>query len=282
MKVGVSVEGLAKVQKELSKLQGERLRSAINLTLAQVGGRVAKNMRAEMPAVFDRPKPYTLRSVQVNPAGPVSGRAEIFPTYLGRDGIDPQQYLRAQALGGGRKLKRSELALQRAGILPAGYYTAIPKTPFPGSEDGFGNIRGPFVVQLLSYFQAFAAGGLRRNMGDKRKARIAEKGLSKQSFAKVGGVQFFVSDGQGSASMGGRTRKLQAGIWARTGPDGATLRPVLMFIRPPRYRVRLDMQAIAQKSQVGDIFERWLRGNIRDEYRAQVAAEAARDNRARP
>ena len=45
---------------------------------------------------------------------------------MGGKGIDPQQILRAQEVGGRRHDKRSEKALRRVGILPNGYQTAIP------------------------------------------------------------------------------------------------------------------------------------------------------------
>ena len=95
----------------------------------------------------------------------------IEPAYMGGKGIDPQKILNAQAWGGRRHDKRSEVALRRAGILPTGYQTAIPDDarggPYPGSDDGRGNLRGAFLVQLISYFRAFGEQGYKANMSAK-------------------------------------------------------------------------------------------------------------------
>lgn len=271
MKVGINITGLAKVQKELAALSGPRLQAAMASTFGQVAGAVAKEVKGEMGKVFDRPKPYTIRSVRWQ-LGAGGASVNIAPTYIGGKGIDPQQFLLAQAFGGGRKLKRSERALRRVGILPPGWFTSIPKTPFPGSDDGHGNIRGPFMVQLLSYFQAFGEQGYRANMSAKRKAKLANRSATPEGYKTIGGVEYIVSYGKLRGNDNGISSKLAPGIWARSGVHGSNVRPVLMFIRPPNYQVRLDMQRIAERVQPGALFEKWLRGNIRDEYRAQVKA----------
>lgn len=108
----------------------------------------------------------------VRKATPERLSVEIEPTYFGGKGVDPQKILQAQEFGGARRDKRSEAALRRIGILPSGYQTAIPETPYPGSDDGRGNIRGGFLVKLLSYFQAMGEQGYKANMTDRRKARL--------------------------------------------------------------------------------------------------------------
>jgi hypothetical protein len=269
--IQINVKDLDKVKRELAELSSGRLRQAVATTLNQVAGRVGRSMRQEMVRAFDRPTPYTLRSVRVDPASTDRLAVSVRPTYLGGKGVDPQQFLRAQAQGGMRKLKRSERALQRVGVLPAGYYTAIPKLPFPGSDDGRGNLRGPFLVQLLSYFQAFGEQGYRANMTDKRKARLANRGLSAAGYKQIGGVEYFASYGRLRTSARGQASPLAPGIWAKSGTGGAVVRPVLMFVRAPRYSVRLDLAKVARQTNPSALFSRWLRGNIRDQYRAQVA-----------
>jgi hypothetical protein len=274
MQVNIRLEGMDKVREELANLSGPRFQQAVATTLNQVAGRYAKNMRAEMAKVFDRPRPYTLRSVVVKQATSAKLEATVQPTYMGGKGIDPQQYLKAQADGGVRSDKRSEKALRTAGILPSGYYLAIPKDPFPGSEDGYGNLKGSFVVQLLSYFKAFAEQGYRANMTDKRRAKLADRTTysslnSRREMAMIRGVVFFVSYGRL------RGQNLAPGIWAKTGTHGANVRPVVMFVRTPQYRVRLDMDKIARETDASGLMAKWLRGNVRDQYRAQVAEGGA-------
>src|SRR5690606_37168676 len=98
--------------------------------------------------------------------------ARNLPGKGGKVGVDPQHVLQAQEFGGRRADKKSEVALRRAGILPAGYQTVIPDPPYPGSDDGRGNLRGPFVQQLLSYLQAYSEVGFKANMGAKKIAKM--------------------------------------------------------------------------------------------------------------
>ena len=273
MQLSLSVDGLDKVRNELSQLTDKRLLAAVASTLNQVGGRVAKNMRTEMDSAFVLPTPYTLRSVKTDPATPDKLQVSIRPTYLGGKGIDPQQYLQSEAFGGRRALKRSEKALQRIGVLPAGYYTAIPKSPYPGSDDGRGNIRGPFMVRLLSYFQAFGEQGYRANSTAKGRKRLAAYTKSASGAKSIGGVVFFVSYGKLRSNANGHTSPLAPGIWAKSGTHGVNVKPVLMFIRTPNYAKRLDMDKIEHQTNPGELFSKWLRGNIRDQYRLQQSID---------
>lgn len=151
----VQINGLEKVAKLLDKLSGQQVREATALALNDAAFKVKAAMTQEIRDSFDRPTPFILRSVRIEPRATASSLiAQVLPTYWGNKGVDPQQVLKAQREGGNRRLKRSEVAFRNAGILPPGYFTAIPKDPFPGSDDGNGNLRGAFVSQLISYFQA--------------------------------------------------------------------------------------------------------------------------------
>ncbi|MFV0672896.1 hypothetical protein, partial [Variovorax sp. tm] len=169
-------------------------------------------------------------------------------------GVDPQKILQAQEFGGPRRDKRSELALRRIGILPAGYQTAMPATPFPGSDDGRGNVRGSFLVRLLSYFQALGEQGYRANMTDRSKARL-HKGTKGRE-----GVRFFVAYGR---LRGGPTRHLAPGIWAATGTQGVIVRPVLMFVRNATYEARISRERVAERADLQPYIERRIRFRIR-------------------
>lgn len=272
MQVNLNIQGLEKVKKELDALSSGGLRTAVAATLNQVGYTVRKAMQTEMAAVFDRPTPYTLRSVRVSPATLDKLQAVVEPTYMGGKGVDPQKYLQAEVFGGARTYKRSEKALRSAGILPPGYYTAIPRTPFPGSDDGRGNLRGPFMVQLLSYLQAFGEQGYKANMTARRKTALAKRSVTPGGANMIGGVEYFVSYGKLRSSANGKTSPLAPGIWARSGIHGSNVRPVLMFVRQPNYKVRLDLDKIRRDTNPKALMAKWLRGNIRDQYRAQTKA----------
>lgn len=254
MKITLKLDGLDKVQKQLAQLTGPQFREAAAKAITDTAFQVRRTMQAELASVFQDPTPYIVKSVYVKPADASTLSATIEPTYFGGKGIDPQQILRAQEAGGTRRDKRSEVALRRAGILPAGYQTALPRVPFPGSDDGRGNMRGPFLVQLISYFQAFGEQGFKANMSDKRKASL-QRGTS-----KVAGRRYFVAYGN---LRSGKTSHLAPGIWAVVGTTGADVRPVLMFVRTPSYTPRLSMARIAEKADADNYLAKRLRYRIR-------------------
>lgn len=246
LKIEINTQGLQAVAKQLAKFSESQFRDAVAQALTDTGFQVRREMQAEIARQFDRPTPYILRSVQVKRATAADLVADIAPTYYGKAGTDPQRILKAQVDGGKRRLKRSEVALRNAGILPPGFVTAIPETPFPGSDDGKGNMRGPFIVKLLSYLQAFGEQGYRANMKERTRRRQP--------------VQFFVAYGRLRAS---RAPHLAPGIWARQGAYGVDVRPVLMFVREPTYRPLLSFAAVMKGAQAETYFEKRLRFRIR-------------------
>jgi hypothetical protein len=137
---------------------------------------------------------------------------------------------------------------------------AIPSDPFPGSDDGRGNLRGPFMVQLISYFQAFSEVGHRANMTKKRKDKLENRGVSANGYKTINWFMYFVVYG---GLRSGRTSHLAPGIWAKSGIHGSTVRPVLMFVRSPAYVPRLSLEKVIQKSQLQAKFETRLRYQIR-------------------
>lgn len=282
MKLGMQVYGLDKVRAELAKLSGPEVRGAYARALTDAGYELRRGMQAQMGRVFDRPTPFIVRSPKVFPATADDLSVTVAPTYRsdlgstgGKIGVDPQQVLQAQEFGGQRRDKRSEVALRRVGILPNGMQLAIPSNPFPGSVDAYGNLRGPFLVQLLSYFQAFGEQGFRANMTDRTRANLA-RGGTKARLAKVAGPtlgrRYFVTYGKarGGARMtrrgeyDQRASNLAAGIWAVLGTTGANVRPVVMFVRRGTYRPRLDLQALGQSAAMQEYLGRRLRFRIRE------------------
>lgn len=261
----------AEVLRQIRGLTGPQAAKAYAKALNDTGFQVRRAMQDEMRAVFDRPTDYILRSPFVRMATAAKLSVTIEPTYMGGKGIDPQKILDAQTWGGRRRDKRSESALRRAGILPNGYQTAIPSDdrggPYPGSDDGKGNLRGPFLVQLISYFHAFGEQGYKANMSEKGYQRV-HRGTKKQA-----GRRYFVTYGK---TRGGpritqkgeqdeRTAHLAPGIWAASGTGGADVRPVLMFVRPGRgYQPRFDMDKVAKRADAEAYLERRIRYRLRE------------------
>ena len=254
MRVDLKLDGIEAVREQLSRLSGKQARAAYAAALNDTGFQARRVMRNEIRTVFDRPTPYVANSVYVRRATAERLSVAIEPTYYGGKGIDPQQILQAQEFGGKRRDKRSEVALRRAGLLPAGFQTAIPAQPFPGSDDGRGNLRGAFIVQLISYFQAFGQQGYRANMTARRRANL-HRGTAKQA-----GRRYFVAYGR---LRSGSSSHLAPGIWAASGTHGAVLQPVLMFVRAGVYKPRLSMEAVTEKAGLDDYLPRRLRYRIR-------------------
>lgn len=271
----IRVENLEKVSEALGKLSGKQAKEAYAKAINDTAFKVQKDMRAEIKKSFDRVTPYIERSPKVDPATADKLSAAVLPTIDARNkpskggkiGVDPQYILQAQEFGGRRADKKSEKRLRQAGLLPAGYQTAIPRDPYPGSDDGRGNLRGTFMQQLLSYFATYSEAGYKANMGAKRKARLEDRTtmslLSNRREVKViRGVAYFIAWGNLRTTRGGS--HLAPGIWAKTGTHGAIVRPVLMFVRSPSYAPRLSMERIAKNSDVQGYLDRRVRFRIRE------------------
>jgi len=277
MRIDIKPAGGDRYRRALAGLSRSDIAQATAEAINMGAARARNAMRDEMQSVFDRPTSYILRSVQVvKAASATNPNATIAPTYMGGKGIDPQQILAAQDVGGRRRDKRSEVALHRAGILPNGYQTAIPKSPFRGSDDGHGNLKGVFIAQLISYFSAFTEQGYRANMTDRRRQSIHLRGGKGVKFVgPVRGHRFFVTYGsmRGGARWtvkgenDARASNLPPGIWAASGTGGVNIEPVLMFVRSANYKPRISLAAVRQRSGIDELVPRWIRGRVYDAFR---------------
>ncbi|KGH27753.1 hypothetical protein [Comamonas testosteroni] len=272
MQITSSIKGLKPVQTLMDRLSRSKVREASVKAVNDAGFEVRRAMQEEMRSVFDRPTDYILRSPMLKMATVDKPMATIEPEYMGGKGVDPKKILKAQNLGGKRRDKRSEVALRRAGILPKGYQTAIPAEPFPGSEDRYGNLKGGFIVQLLSYFRSFGEQGYRANMTDARRKALQLRGGA--GVRKVGpniGRRYILAYGKlrGGARWTAkgendrRASNLAPGIWAVVGSSGADIRPVLMFVRSGNYQERLDMEKVGQRADVENYLSRRIRYRMR-------------------
>jgi hypothetical protein len=258
------------VEELLRKLSGPEARQAYALALNDTGHQVRRFLSKELREVFDRPTPFIYNSPKFVPATPDSLSIAVLPTIDARNlpstggkvGVDPQQVLQAQAFGGQRADKRSEVALRRAGILPAGFQTAIPIEPYPGSDDGRGNLRGAFLSQLISYLQASGEQGYRQNMKARAKSKIEDRTRmsllsNRKEVSVIRGRMYFVSKGRVGGSH------LPAGIWAKSGTHGADVKPVLMFVRRPSYTPRIDLDRVIERADLQEYLDRRVRFRIR-------------------
>lgn len=263
MKINIEIRNQQAVQAVLAKLSGPQAKAAYAKALNDAGFQVRREMQAALRKNFTDVTPFIARSPKVFAATPDKLSVSVAPTLSttnapgtgGKVGVDPQDVLQAQEFGGRRRDKRSESALRRAGILPMGFQTAIPAAPFPGSDDGRGNLRGAFLQQLLSYLQAYSEQGYKANMTAKRKAGL-QRGTKRAE-----GRRYFVAYGKWRE---GRGAHLAPGIWAASGTGGAVLRPVLMFVRPGNYKPRISMDAIAKQADLQNYLDKRVRFRIRE------------------
>ena len=285
MKLSAEIRNQKELTDLLGKLAGGELRKAYALALNDAGFQVRREMQAALRSSFDRVTPWVERSPRVFPATPDKLSVAVRPTLRdtrpgprgtgGKPGVDPQDILEAQAFGGRRRDKKSEVVLRRSGWLPSGYQTAIPKEPFPGSEDGHGNIKGSFIRSVLSYLQTFEELGHTQNMKKGARERV-ERGGTKRQLEQQGprlGRKYFIAGGRAAVtwdnkkyrSGAGNTKHLQAGIWASLG-SGATrqLRPVLIFVRAPKYQPRISMDKIAKQADLQDYLDKRVRFRVRE------------------
>lgn len=241
----------------IEQLRGPQLRQATAKALTDSAYEARKTVQSEMDSSFDRVTPYIRRSVFVTPATADKLEAVVEPRYMGGKGVDPKKILQATIFGGQRRAKRSERAFSLAGILPAGY-SIVPGGACP--LDQYGNIKGSFVAQLISYFQAFGEQGYKANMKDKRKDKLANVGRTVGGYKTINGVVYFVSYGNLRSGRGGT--HLAPGIWSKSGIHGSKVQPIMMFVRQPTYAKRLDFFDKPVKAAV-DKFNPRLRYHMR-------------------
>jgi len=283
--VSVGSEKLARAMQQLATGRiREEAAAAMNIVAHK---HIVPAMKQELQK-FDRVTPFVERSVRlVKAATPADVTIEVGPSYNsqlgtkgGKVGVDPQQVLQAQQFGGKRRDKRSEKLLKLHGWLRADEQTFLPSELLGGSGDGYGNLRGSFVQQLLAYLQAFQLKGSSSNMGKSRMADVhagrARAMGKKRREAFVGPMQgrrYFVARGQhvqeivGGESTrmvwrGRPNKHLAPGIYAAIGPGGRTLKPVLYFGKEHRYQPKVDLSMRAVHAQLQDQVARTFRARV--------------------
>jgi len=218
------------LDKLLPLLQADRKR--INTSAAIALTRVAKSaqaeIRTEMQRVFDRPTPYALNSTYVKPATPSRLTSEVgikdqLSAGKGTAGI---KFLSPQIYGGERGMKRFEKALQARGLMPVGMY-AVPGGA--AKLDAYGNMAASQIRSILSALGAaetyagYSANRTQRSR--KRNRRMAN---------------YFVG-----RPGGGR---LPLGVWqVFRFAMGSAVKPVVIFTKAPRYKIRLQFQDIVER-----------------------------------
>jgi hypothetical protein len=210
-------------------------RRAVREAINRTADWAETDVRRELPKVFDRPIPYTLRALLVRYASTANLEAELW--FKRRSADADKLWAAAQVAGGSRAMKPMELRLQRAGILPHGWMV-VPGGAMP--LDAYGNISRGEVSRILNVLGTYTEAGYNK-ANDKTRARL-RKGNAKRG---VYGFAYWVNPIVGPR----RQRHLQPGVYRRVyTPFGTSLRPMLIFVNRAMYRVRLPLGEIVQRT----------------------------------
>lgn len=234
------------VDDELKRFVGfeRQLPFATALALTRTAQDVKRAEEAAIRTAFDRPTPYTMRSVFMRPATKQRLEAVVWlKDERATEGTPATAYLGPQVYGGERGLKRFERSLVKVGHMKYGD-RAVPAAA--ARLDSYGNMSRGQIVQILSQLKANTLAGYDANATNSRRSR-----------AKRVVEQYFVSGGPGSRrttfgsqrfGRGTARQHLPAGVWVRRQTSwGTAVKPVLLFVSAAQYRQRLDFFGVAKR-----------------------------------
>ena len=201
---------------------------AASTALSRTAYEAAQAEGQKSGGVFDRPTPFTRKSVLYRKATADNLTYRIFVRdEASRSGTPPALYLRPQVKGGPRRPKPFELLLRRAGVMHPDEF-AIPAIGI--KRNAYGNLPASVISKIVSQL------GARRDALQNTTARSRKRSKGR------GGVVYFVPDES-------HRRSLPRGVYERL--SGRKFRLVLLFVSgAPRYRKRYDFgQAARSKAQ---------------------------------
>jgi hypothetical protein len=248
--INIDVRGLSDVSRLVTRLSTE-MPAVVAKAINNTAFKVRDAERAEMTQVFDRVKPWVLRTVYVTKATPQRLSAAVGPNdYFSRGGFQGpssltpwEKILAPHVYGGNRLAKASERRLQQAGILPNGWVTV----PGKGARlDSYGNMSGGQIVEILVWLNAMSMySGDNTNRRDRQRDRKNKMEQRGESF-------FAIRPGARSHLHPGVYRKFANG----------RIKPVLIFVSRATYRRRLRWFEIGNRV-VADVFPRELQYQYR-------------------
>lgn len=226
--ITVKIEGLEELKRKMGNM-GKQVTFAAAQALTKTARDIADQRQKTARSTFDRPREQTVRAIQAKGAT----KQNLTSTVSIRDdrAVPASAYLAANIKGGGRSLKRSEIMLRAAGILPSGMFTV------PGAAaklDAYGNMSRGQINQILAYFRTFGRTTLnstRMNMSAAKRSKTAARRA------------YFI------IPVKDRKIGLYPGIWQQ---DSNNIKPVLMFVSAPRYKAifgfdKVDRDEISSK-----------------------------------
>jgi hypothetical protein len=207
--------------------------------LTALAKRVQAKVQEQIPVAFDRPTPFTVRSVWTKMARKDNLQAEVYlPQSQEERGRAQREYFRPGVYGtAGRNQKRTEALLTRAGVLPPGWVT----TPGTSAEkhgylDAYGNVKPTWYRWVVNLLQLKRLETKRaRSIYSASQRRAAKMGVDSEAFVVAPGTR----------TLSARGSWLPPGVYRRMGPKGETLHQIFKFVRRATYQRRLDLEGIA-------------------------------------
>jgi hypothetical protein len=163
-----------------------------------------------MKRVFDRPTPYAINALRVVPATKRTMVASV--TFREFGGIPAKRFLNPEVHGGPRSRKSHEMQLAP---LMRGFQHAVPARGL--ERDGYGNVKGAVFRKIISQLK----------VSNDPQLNASGSGRSKR---KRKNNAYFIPKKGGA-------------VYQRTG---AGVKPVLVFVKAPRYRKRFPFYETAQ------------------------------------
>lgn len=206
-----------------SKLQAEQFPFAVSHAINKTAQAVRAAEYDEMRRVFDRPTPYTLRSVYIKPSDKRRLVAEVWLKGYERDAFKTTHFIGPQIFGGPRRERRSEHLLRSRRMLQSDEFLIPARN---AKRDQYGNLsRGPLQRALSNL-------GVQFDPYQNTTARSAKRNAKR----KRPRSQFFLREIDGVKA-----------VWEQRRRNGS-ITPYLIVVQSPRYKPRLDFQGVARRT----------------------------------
>ncbi|MBO3274118.1 hypothetical protein [Pseudomonas schmalbachii] len=208
------------LQKALANVNKDQIPFATALALTRLGQRVKAEEIAAMRQEFDRPTPWTLKSLYLKAANKRTQQARVWFIDYASKGTPAGKYLMPQVFGGQRRQKPGESAMTSRAKLPRNRYLVPGKK---ARRNQYGNLAGSEIQKVLA------------NIRGGRDAHTDTKSPGKASY-------FF---GKPREGRGGDLRPNRPiAVWRR---QGRKLWPYQVEVAQTNYQPRFDFFGIADE-----------------------------------
>lgn len=234
--IEVRVTGLDALRQELRDFSERRFKAAVATALTRTALEIKEAERLEMIDSFDRPTPYTLRSLYAKGATAQTLEAEVGIKADASGGRPPTKWLRPQVFGGLRRWTGFERALIRGGVMPDDM-RAVPGRF--ARLDAFGNMSRGQMAQIISQMRIETGrAGSTRTMPrlafeDNKADRLRKLKAIRRAERSAGGWFVALPNGRGRLRPG--IYLMRDTAWGRAAP-----KPIVVFVSKAAYQPRFD------------------------------------------